>query len=56
MIVMDSSANWILFWNSLLSIVATRINKMGTVKVGVPKKVVFTKISPHVSVSNKSIF
>jgi hypothetical protein len=29
---------------------------MGTVKVGVPKKVVFTKISAHVSVSNKSIF
>jgi hypothetical protein len=28
----------------------------GTVKVGVPKKVVFTKISTHVSVSNKSIF
>jgi hypothetical protein len=27
----------------------------GTVKVGVPKKVVFTKISAHVSVSNKSI-
>jgi hypothetical protein len=26
-----------------------------TVKVGVPKKVVFTKISTHVSVSNKSI-
>jgi hypothetical protein len=28
---------------------------MGIVKVGVPKKVVFTKISAHVSVSNKSI-
>jgi hypothetical protein len=28
---------------------------LGTVKVGVPKKVVFTKISTHVSVSNKSI-
>jgi hypothetical protein len=29
---------------------------VGTLKVGVPKKVVFTIISAHVSVSNKSIF
>jgi hypothetical protein len=29
--------------------------QQGTVKVGVPKKVVFTKISAYVSVSNKSI-
>jgi hypothetical protein len=28
----------------------------GTIKVRVPKKVVFTRISVHVSVSNKSIF
>jgi hypothetical protein len=28
---------------------------LGTVKVKVSKKVVFTKISAHVSVSNKSI-
>jgi hypothetical protein len=30
--------------------------EMRTVKVGVPKKVVFTRISTHISVSNKSIF
>jgi hypothetical protein len=28
----------------------------GIVKVGVSKKVVFTRISAHISVSNKSIF
>jgi hypothetical protein len=33
-----------------------RVREWGTVKVGVSKKVVFTKISAHVSVSNKSIF
>jgi hypothetical protein len=33
----------------------TKISTLRTVKVGVPKKVVFTKISGHVSVSYKSI-
>jgi hypothetical protein len=31
------------------------IATLRTVKVGVPKKVVFSKISTHVSMSNKSI-
>jgi hypothetical protein len=42
--------------HDVLASISCRVGlETGTVKVGVPKKVVFTKISIHVSVSNKSI-
>jgi hypothetical protein len=42
-------------WGYEVKSLKISIMKGRTVKVGVPKKVVFTKISAHVSVSNKPI-